>query len=70
MIGGVAIVISWTLLLLCFLDIPYHSGVGGLRPVAMSGRSRCLARRRPPSAASDRSRATRTARPVAEGERP
>jgi hypothetical protein len=35
MIGGVAIVISSTLLLLWFLDNPYHSGIGGLRPVAM-----------------------------------
>jgi len=34
-IGGVAIVISSTLLLLWFLDSPYHSGVAGLRPVAM-----------------------------------
>jgi hypothetical protein len=35
MMGGVAIVISSTLLLLWFLDNPYHAGVGGLRPVAM-----------------------------------
>ena len=35
MMGGVAIVISSMLLLLWFLDNPYHSGVGGLRPVAM-----------------------------------
>ena len=35
MIGGVAVVISSTLLLLWFLDHPYHAGVGGLRPVAM-----------------------------------
>ena len=35
MMGGVAIVISSTLLLLLFLDHPYHAGVGGLRPVAM-----------------------------------
>lgn len=35
MMGGVAIVISSTLLLLWFLDHPYHSGPGGLRPVAM-----------------------------------
>jgi hypothetical protein len=35
MIGGVAIVITSTLLLLWFLDNPYHAGVGGLRPVAM-----------------------------------
>jgi hypothetical protein len=35
MIGGVAIVITSTLLLLWFLDRPYHSGPGGLRPVAM-----------------------------------
>ena len=35
MIGAVAIVITSTLLLLWFLDNPYHSGAGGLRPVAM-----------------------------------
>jgi len=35
MMGGVVIVISSMLLLLWFLDNPYHSGVGGLRPVAM-----------------------------------
>ena len=35
MMGGVAIVITSTLILLWFLDHPYHSGPGGLRPVAM-----------------------------------
>jgi hypothetical protein len=35
MMGGVAIVITSTLLLLRFLDHPYQSGVGALRPVAM-----------------------------------
>ena len=35
MMGGVAIVITSTLLLLVFLDHPYMSGVGRLRPVAM-----------------------------------
>ena len=35
MMGGVAVVISLTLLLLWFLDNPYHAGLGGLRPVAM-----------------------------------
>lgn len=35
MIGGVAVVITSTLLLLWFMDNPYHEGVGGLRPVAM-----------------------------------
>jgi hypothetical protein len=35
MMGGVAVVISSTLLLLWFLDTPYHAGVGGLRPTAM-----------------------------------
>jgi hypothetical protein len=42
MMGGVAIVISSTLLLLWFLDNPYHSGVGGLRPVAMERGLRIL----------------------------
>ena len=35
MMGGVAIVISSTLLLVLFLNDPYHPGVGALRPVAM-----------------------------------
>ena len=35
MMGGVAVVLTSTLLLLWFLDNPYHRGVGGLRPVAM-----------------------------------
>jgi hypothetical protein len=42
MIGGVAIVITSTLLLLWFLDHPYHSGPGGLRPVAMQRTVRIL----------------------------
>src|SRR6185312_6940450 len=42
MMGGVAVVISSTLLLLWFLDNPYHSGVGGLRPVAMERGIRVL----------------------------
>jgi hypothetical protein len=35
MMAGVAIVITSTLLLLRFLDHPYQTGVGGIRPVAM-----------------------------------
>jgi len=35
MMGSVAVVITSTLLLLWFLNNPYHSGVGGLRPFAM-----------------------------------
>ena len=35
MIASVAIVISSTLILLWFLDNPYHHGIGGLKPVAM-----------------------------------
>ena len=35
MMGGVAIVITSTLLLLSFLDHPYHSGSGSLQPTAM-----------------------------------
>jgi hypothetical protein len=35
MIGAVAIVTTSTLLLLWFLDNPYHAGLGGLKPVAM-----------------------------------
>jgi hypothetical protein len=35
MMGGVAIVLSSMLLLLWFLDNPYHTGLGGLPPTAM-----------------------------------
>jgi hypothetical protein len=35
MMGGVAILVSSLLLLLWFLDNPYHDGVGGLEPGAM-----------------------------------
>src|SRR5580765_3584113 len=35
MMGSVAIVITSTLLLLWFLDNPYHPGAGSLKPVAM-----------------------------------
>jgi hypothetical protein len=35
MIGGVAILVSSLLVLLWFLDNPYHGGAGALRPVAM-----------------------------------
>jgi hypothetical protein len=35
MMGAVAVVITSTLLLLWFLDNPFHDGVGGLRPTAM-----------------------------------
>ena len=43
MMGGVAVVITATLLLLGFLDNPYTGGVGGLRPVAMERTLRVLA---------------------------
>ena len=42
MMGGVAIVISSTLLLLWFLDHPYHAGIGSLRPIAMERAIRIL----------------------------
>jgi len=42
LMGGVAIVISSMLLLLWFLDNPYHTGVGGLRPAAMERAVRIL----------------------------
>lgn len=42
MMGSVAIVITSTLLLLWFLDNPYHSGMSGLRPVAMERTLRLL----------------------------
>ena len=37
MMGGVAILVTSLLLLLSFLDNPYHGGVGSLKPVAMEG---------------------------------
>ena len=42
MMGGVAILVSSLLLLLAFLDNPYHGGVGSLRPVAMEGTLKLL----------------------------
>jgi amino acid transporter len=44
MMGSVAIVITSTLLLLWFLDNPYHHGTSGLRPVAMERTLRVLTR--------------------------
>ena len=35
MMGSVAVVITSTLLLLSFLNNPYHPGLSGIRPVAM-----------------------------------
>jgi hypothetical protein len=35
MMGGVAVLVSSLMLLLWFLDNPYHGGVGSLKPVAM-----------------------------------
>jgi hypothetical protein len=35
MMGGVAVLVSSLLLLLWFLDNPFHGGVGSLKPVAM-----------------------------------
>src|SRR3954452_5622620 len=35
MVGAIAVVTTSTMLLLWFLDNPYHSGVGGLQPTAM-----------------------------------
>ena len=46
MMGGVTVVISSMLLLLWFLDNPYHSGVGGLPPRRWSQRSRSSTSRR------------------------
>ena len=43
MMGGVAVVITATLLLLSFLNSPYSGGPGGLRPVAMERTLRVLA---------------------------
>ena len=42
MMGGVAVLVSSLLLLLWFLDNPYHGGVGSLKPVAMEGTLKLL----------------------------
>jgi hypothetical protein len=42
MMGGVVVIVSSMLVLLWFLDNPYHSGAGGLRPVAMERTLRLL----------------------------
>jgi len=42
LMGGVTAVIVTMLLLLSFLDNPFHSGVGGLQPVAMERSLRVL----------------------------
>ena len=44
MMGGVAVVVSSLLLLLWFLDNPYHGGVGSLKPVAMQSTLELLSR--------------------------
>ena len=45
-IGAVVVVIAATLLLIRFLDAPYRSGVGGLKPTAMERTLRVLAQER------------------------
>jgi hypothetical protein len=42
MMGGVAVLVTALLLLLAFLDQPYHGGAGTLRPVAMEGTLKVL----------------------------
>jgi hypothetical protein len=42
LMGSVASVITTMLLLLSFLDSPFHGGVGGLQPVAMERSLRIL----------------------------
>ena len=42
LMGAVASVITTMLLLLSFLDNPFHGGVGGLQPVAMERSLRVL----------------------------
>ena len=59
MMGGVAVVITSTLLLLVFLDHPYESGVGGLRPVAMERALAQLRQERSFAPRGSSSRATR-----------
>jgi hypothetical protein len=42
MMGGVAILLTSLLLLLWFLDNPYHSGAGALRPTSMEATLKLL----------------------------
>jgi hypothetical protein len=42
MMGGVAVLVTALLLLLSFLDHPYHEGAGTLRPVAMEATLKLL----------------------------
>jgi hypothetical protein len=44
MMGGVAILVSSLLMLLWFLDNPYHGGIGALKPVAMENTLELLQR--------------------------
>ena len=46
MMGGVAVLVTSMLLLLWFLDDPYHAGVGSLRPTAMQGTLKLLQQER------------------------
>ena len=56
--GGVVSVIVTMLLLLSFLDDPFHSGVGGLQPEAMERTELSSSSSWRSSAATSRSRAT------------
>ena len=58
MMGGVAIVISSTLLLLWFLDNPYHAGAADSGPSRWSAQSGSSTRRRQRLAGRSRTRAT------------
>ena len=42
MMGGVTLLVSSLLLLLWFLDNPYHDGVGALKPIAMESTLKLL----------------------------
>ena len=66
MMGGVAILVTSLLLLLWFLDNPYHDGAGGLGPVAMEG-TLDLVKKETRSSGRSRPRATRWAHRLAEG---
>ena len=62
MMGGVAILVSSLLLLLGFLDNPYHGGVGALKPDAMEGTVKLLQRGGRHRRSVSRSRVTMRAR--------
>ena len=66
LMGTIVVVITMTLLLINFLDSPFRSGFGGLRPVAMERTLSILDQARASSARASRCPATRRVHPRGE----